>query len=382
MAISIKGTNGESEFPNDAATLPASLYGTLPSPQVYGEAASPEIQIVRDEILDGRTRIVGYRFRPAPASAAANRLDPAAKLGALKTDHLANFAEHRLAVVPISAEEWRTLDYRQFVTPNTVFHVTAPADGEAPAAWIETLKDIRGSGAGVAVDHKAMAGDMAAALPLSSMVFVRIEDYSARGFGRTLGDLHARHLGICVAVDEVGSWDEYRACLELGAQYCLGGFTATPYHGDVAHERAVIDDVLDCKLVQFLWYRAFECGQEDIDRDHRALFALANDLLSGIVADRDFGRLTESVQSLLGKAKEHFLREEAVLTSVGYPRTAQHAAMHRQLTEKAAHLAAEFGAGRIEIGPVFEFLAHDMIVRHMLGADREFFPFLAAARRR
>ena len=36
-------------------------------------------------------------------------------------------------------------------------------------------------------------------------------------------------------------------------------------------------------------------------------------------------------------------------------------------------LVEEFEAGIVPLGELFEFLAHELITRHFLGADREYF---------
>ena len=47
--------------------------------------------------------------------------------------------------------------------------------------------------------------------------------------------------------------------------------------------------------------------------------------------------------------------------------------------DKAADVTNRFHAGTLAVGELFQFLAHDVVARHMLGADREFFPFLRAS---
>jgi hemerythrin-like metal-binding protein len=373
------GASGGTSSAN-SKDFPAYLRDLLPRSKSAGEPAHAqprrEVRIVRDEILDGRSRIVGYRFRAVASGEGEAQPAPLDKLNALKEDRLASFAQHRMAVVPISADEWRTLDYQQFAGPNTIFHVALPHDGRT-AAWLRTLEDVKRSGAAVALDGAALESSFADAADFASLMFVRPADYAEGGIARLLDDLRLRGSGAHLAVDGVRSWRDYRAYLDMGAEYCLGEFTATPYERDEVHERTVVESVLNCRLVQFSWYRVFECGHEEIDRDHRALFALANDLLNGIIAGRPAGKMYETVDELLRMAAAHFVHEEAALRIVGYPRTDEHAVLHRSLSDKAAALVADFKAGKAEIGAVFQFLAEDLIVKHMLGADREFFPMFA-----
>lgn len=355
--------------------LPAYLRDLHPEQAKVTFETAPrcEVRIVRDEILDGHSRIAGYRFRAeASGDGKVSPAYPVTKLNALKDDHLASFAQHRMAVVPIDAEEWRAFDYRQFATSNTVFHVALPDEG-GTAAWLQTLGDIRASGAGVALNAAATEPEFAAALQFANLVFLKPDNYFVDDRTRLIADLHG-HPGIAVAAEGVLTWSDYRDLLEQGIDFCLGEFTAVPYERDAAHEQAAVDSVLNCKLVQFTWYRAFECGNAEIDRDHQRLFELANELLNGIIAGKPAGQLSEAVDKLMLASRDHFETEEAVLRTVGYSHLTQHAALHRSLLNKAAKLVAEFKAGKTAIGPVFQFLAEDLIVRHMLGADREFFP--------
>lgn len=331
-------------------------------------------RVQRDEVLDGRTRIVGYRFRVVPIDESAVAPGPEAKIRALKNDSLATFAQQRLAIVPVSVDEWRSFDFRQFATHNAMFHLGLVPDDGGAARWLHAIEDIRSCGARVALDWALVESDLGELLARADAIFIRPSDYSAGRLGEVIAGVRERYPGANIAADGVGSWTEYRACLNLGVHYCLGGFTATPYQEDETQRLAVLDNVLDNKLVQFYWYRVFECGREEIDHDHQALFGLATDLLNAIISGRSAPKIEELVDGLLARAAAHFAQEEALLQAAGYTNLERHAAIHRQLADKAAHLVTEFKAGRADIGTVFQFLAQDLIVNHMLGADRDFFP--------
>ena len=44
---------------------------------------------------------------------------------------------------------------------------------------------------------------------------------------------------------------------------------------------------------------------------------------------------------------------------------------------RALELAEAFKSGTLSVGGLFQFLAYDVVTRHMLGADREYFPYVA-----
>ena len=145
--------------------------------------------------------------------------------------------------------------------------------------------------------------------------------------------------------------------------------------------RIGIGENVSANFVQMVWHRSYECGDAVIDEQHRTLFGDANKLLAAILSDRPGDEVTAVIDALMNDVARHFQDEEAAIAAAGFPGAAEHAAIHRELTDRAGVLVGRFHAGTLGIGEVFQFLAHDMIARHMLGADREFFPYLEARRR-
>lgn len=129
-------------------------------------------------------------------------------------------------------------------------------------------------------------------------------------------------------------------------------------------------------LVQLVWHPAYECGNVVLDGQHRALFGHANKLLAAILGERPADEVAVLVDALIGGVVQHFADEEALIAVTGFPDTAQHASMHRELAGRAADLASRLRAGTLDVGELFQFLAHDVVARHMLGADRDFAPYL------
>jgi diguanylate cyclase (GGDEF)-like protein/hemerythrin-like metal-binding protein len=131
-------------------------------------------------------------------------------------------------------------------------------------------------------------------------------------------------------------------------------------------------------FVQLVWHSAYECGNELVDRGHRQLFADANELLSAILCEREESRVDTIVDTLTADVLQHFADEEAIILAAGYPGAAEHVVLHRQLVTQARRLLDDYRAGKQGVGDVFQFLAYDVVTRHMLGADRAFFPYLRA----
>ena len=130
------------------------------------------------------------------------------------------------------------------------------------------------------------------------------------------------------------------------------------------------------KLVQLVWRRVYESGNPVIDAQHQTLFSDANGLLGALIDDSQTGQVAQLVDRFIADIAEHFAAEEAILVKVGYTGAADHAGLHRALLDQALELAARFHDGTLAPGALFEYLAHEVVARHILIVDREFFPAL------
>ncbi len=130
-------------------------------------------------------------------------------------------------------------------------------------------------------------------------------------------------------------------------------------------------------FVQLVWHSAYESGHDVIDTQHRALFGHANTLVAALFAGRPADEVAGLINTLVQAVRRHFDDEEAILGVSGFPGLAEHVAIHRGLINRALDMVHGFHAGTLGVGDLFQFLAQDIVARHMLGADREFFPFIA-----
>ncbi|MBI2748854.1 MAG: diguanylate cyclase [Burkholderiales bacterium] len=133
-------------------------------------------------------------------------------------------------------------------------------------------------------------------------------------------------------------------------------------------------------FLQLTWRDAYESGHPRIDEQHRLLFNNANDLLAAVLSGRPKEEVAELIGALMRNVVQHFHDEEAIFSDAGYPSAARHAAVHSHLINKGLVMVSHFHEDRLTLGELFQFLAHEVVARHILGSDREFFPFLETAR--
>ena len=133
---------------------------------------------------------------------------------------------------------------------------------------------------------------------------------------------------------------------------------------------------VSAKLVQLVWRTVYESGSAVIDGQHRELFKDVNDLLGAMLGERQVEDVAALVRVFISDVTQHFEEEEVIIRAAGFPGADSHAQLHRTLIDKAHVLADNFARGALSLGELFEYLAHDVVARHMLIVDREFFPYL------
>ncbi len=141
----------------------------------------------------------------------------------------------------------------------------------------------------------------------------------------------------------------------------------------------VYSDQLDVTLVRLVWQESFALGNELIDDQHKTLFLNSNKLLHAIIESGTKDEISKIISHLLDDIAKHFIDEEKILESVGYPLLIQHAIEHKKLKKRALELAEDFNSNEIHVGDIFEFLAYEVIKKHMLEYDREYSAYISAA---
>ena len=123
------------------------------------------------------------------------------------------------------------------------------------------------------------------------------------------------------------------------------------------------------------WKEAYESGDATIDAQHRELFTRANALIDANFTGGALASLDERLSHLL----DHFVDEEAILSRLNYDHFEEHKRAHSALLKRAGWLRDRAAMGEANLGAVVEFIAQDVIARHLMTADRAFFPLLRSA---
>jgi EAL and modified HD-GYP domain-containing signal transduction protein len=200
-----------------------------PAPSAPKPAAAPAVPAValcREEIIDDKNRLCGYRFALQGGSSRA--VQPEAEfLENLVSANIPEFAAKRLAVIPVSLDAVTFQRHLPLVAPNTVFVFDRAQFHGSGSQLAGRLVAIKEAGCKVGVRHVGMAPDDLPLLEVADVVFIDIAAVPLVQFQALVRELRACFPKIALAADGVESWDEQRMCLATGCGYCLGHFLTT-----------------------------------------------------------------------------------------------------------------------------------------------------------
>lgn len=107
----------------------------------------------------------------------------------------------------------------------------------------------------------------------------------------------------------------------------------------------------------FAWNETYSVGHPLIDREHKTLFGMADELHTAMLAGRGTETLAGLLTRLIDYTHTHFGHEEALMRAHRYPQMEQHIVLHRALTAQVQALKTKSAAGKTMITiEVMEFL--------------------------
>lgn len=207
-----------------------------PSPRSAAEAPlphlsseDPETLVLREEILDARNRLCGYRFSPRPSGVVVQE---SAYWEALQALRVRTFAERRPVFIRIGMDAVVFQRHLGMLAPHAYFVLDVTHEAADPDKITGRLAALRGAGARTAVSgvRVAMAESpgVLSFLAEADLVVLHMADPRFSGLPGLIATLRQQHPALQIAVEGVHQWEERRLCASWGVDYCLGDFISRP----------------------------------------------------------------------------------------------------------------------------------------------------------
>jgi hemerythrin-like metal-binding protein len=124
------------------------------------------------------------------------------------------------------------------------------------------------------------------------------------------------------------------------------------------------------------WKDEYSVGIDSIDRQHRRLVNLINQLHTAVTysTGEEFER--EALDELVDYTKTHFSYEEDLMKQNGYPDFDAHKAQHVEMIRKVDEVLAEYEKDQdTAMNNALNYLS-DWLINHINGTDKQYSSFL------
>lgn len=117
------------------------------------------------------------------------------------------------------------------------------------------------------------------------------------------------------------------------------------------------------------WSDDFRVGVDDIDEQHRTLFALVHALWDAVLGAPGAQPLDAVFRQLENYTLKHFRDEEMLMAAAGYPDFAEHRRTHARFARVVAETKARYLAGDLP-GPETLYFFNNWLVNHIQKDDQ------------
>lgn len=187
--------------------------------------------------------------------------------------------------------------------------------------------------------------------------------YVAIGLGAALGTGNAIGIVSGIALCSAGAaiWQLRRAYRNARAEQA--GSEAAP---------AIPEGPAESRLVSLLWKASFNVGHEVIDRQHRRLFEISNELINKLLTQQPKGDIELLLDELVLDIKDHFQSEEEIMQSYNNPISRGHKQIHASLLSRVEQMRDAFHGDRLSASELVGFLTCDVVADHIIREDLKF----------
>jgi len=123
-------------------------------------------------------------------------------------------------------------------------------------------------------------------------------------------------------------------------------------------------------MTPFSWDERYKLAHPQIDREHEALFALAEKLLLALDNGSEKGEVRDLFDHLVNYVQVHFVHEEALMNQHLYPGMGVHMAEHQKLIAQVTEYYKQFEADQFAITTETLQFLRNWLDRHIRQSDQ------------
>jgi hemerythrin-like metal-binding protein len=114
------------------------------------------------------------------------------------------------------------------------------------------------------------------------------------------------------------------------------------------------------------WHPSYYFANPLIDKGHKALFSMSNELIDAFNAHKSDKAILQILDSLMEDVLLHLAKEEGVMTTMQYAQLEQHKDIHRSLFTKATEYRSSFDSGKVSLEALVDFVTKKLVAGHLI----------------
>lgn len=128
------------------------------------------------------------------------------------------------------------------------------------------------------------------------------------------------------------------------------------------------------------WSDSLSVGNTFIDKDHRRLVELVNELHDAMTAGRGKEVVGKTLAALIQYTAEHFRREEDEMARINYGQSLTHKQEHKKLVTHVLELQKKFADGKTMLTVEVSKFLKEWLVNHIMKTDQDLAAAIKASR--
>ncbi len=124
------------------------------------------------------------------------------------------------------------------------------------------------------------------------------------------------------------------------------------------------------------WSDRLITGVKEADEQHKKLISLVNDLYDAMKQGKGKEVIDKTLDELARYASYHFTTEETLMSKYGFPELANHKREHEDFKVKIKEFMDKKAKGEITLTMEVMSFLKEWLVKHIMGTDKKYGPFL------
>ncbi len=126
------------------------------------------------------------------------------------------------------------------------------------------------------------------------------------------------------------------------------------------------------------WSDRLVTGVREADEQHKKLVNLINELYDAMKAGKGKEVIDKALNELVSYANYHFNTEETLMSKYGFPELSAHKKEHENFKAKVKEFLDKKAKGEATLTMEVMTFLKDWLVKHVMGTDKKYGPFLQA----